>query len=148
MDFTESGSFLPAKDNLRLFVRELRPAAPKAEVAVIHGYADHSGRYLEILRHLANHGFAAHALDYRGHGQADGRRGHVDHFSEYLDDLDVFLARIQERAQGRKILALGHSHGALMLLDYGINRPRAPIAATVLSDPYLKLNFAPRPRWC
>jgi len=140
---TETDGFLPAKDNLRLYVREIRPEAVKAEVFILHGYADHGGRYLEVMRHLAGHGFAAHALDYRGHGQADGRRGHVYRFSEYLDDLDVFLARVKERAQGRKVFGLAHSHGALITLAYGINHRSAGIAGTVLVSPYLKLAFEP-----
>jgi len=142
-DPIETVGFLPAKDNLRLYVRELRPASPKAEVFVMHGYADHGGRYLEVMRHLAGHGFACHALDYRGHGQADGRRGHVDRFSEYLDDLEVFLGRVKERAEGRKIFGLAHSHGALITLSYGINHRSAGVSGTVLVSPYLKLAFAP-----
>ncbi len=139
----ETHGFLPAKDNLRLYVRELRPEAPKAEVAIIHGYGDHSGRYLEIIRHLARQGYAVSAVDYRGHGQADGRRGHVDRFSEYLDDLDVFFGKIREKAQGRKIFALGHSHGGLMVLSYAMARPQQALAGAVISDPYLKLALQP-----
>src|ERR1700722_10123352 len=139
----ETDGFVPAKDNLRLYARELRPAVARAEVFILHGYGDHGGRYLEVMRHLADHGFAAHALDYRGHGQADGRRGHIYRFSEYLDDLEVFLARVKERAEGRKVFGLAHSHGALITLTYGINHRSAGIAGTVLVSPYLELAFAP-----
>ena len=142
-DWKETDGFLPAKDNLRLYVRELRPDSPKAEVVVLHGYGDHSGRYLEIMRYLAKAGYAVHAVDYRGHGQADGRRGHVDRFSEYLDDLDVFFGKVKEKAQGRKLFGLGHSHGGLLLIDYAITRPDSGFSGVVLSDPYLKLKFAP-----
>jgi lysophospholipase len=142
-DLTETDGFLPAKDNLRLYTREIRPASAKAEVAVLHGYGDHSGRYLEVMRHLAKSGYAVHAVDYRGHGQADGRRGHVDRFSEYLDDLDVFFGKVKEKAQGRKLFVLAHSHGGLLMLNYGIARTDTGIAATVISDPYLQLKLSP-----
>jgi lysophospholipase len=139
----ETDGFLPAKDNLRLYVRAIRPPSPRAVVLVLHGYADHSGRYLEVMRHLAEKGYAAHALDYRGHGQADGRRGHVYRFSEYLDDVDVFLGHVREKAEGRKLFVLAHSHGALIMLLYGINRRETGISGAVLTNPYLKLAFAP-----
>jgi len=142
-ELTETDGFFPAKDNLRLYVREIRPSTARAEVFILHGYGDHGGRYLEVMRHLAGQGYAAHALDFRGHGQADGRRGHVYRFSEYLDDLEVFLGRVKERAQGRKVFGLAHSHGALITLTYGITHRSAGVAGTVLVSPYLKLAFAP-----
>jgi alpha-beta hydrolase superfamily lysophospholipase len=131
-ELTETDGFFPAKDNLRLYVREIRPSTARAEVFILHGYGDHGGRYLEVMRHLAGQGYAAHALDFRGHGQADGRRGHVYRFSEYLDDLEVFLGRVKERAQGRKVFGLAH-----------ITHLSAGVAGTVLVSPYLKLAFAP-----
>ncbi|AKU90879.1 alpha/beta hydrolase [Vulgatibacter incomptus] len=110
--------FFPAKDNLRLYWQSYLPTDPRAEVGFIHGYGDHSGRWTEFLELLASRGFAVHAFDYRGHGQADGRRGHVDAFDEYLDDLELFLGRIEARRAGRKLFLVGHSHGGLMLARY------------------------------
>jgi lysophospholipase len=141
----ERHGFLPAKDNLRLFRRSLVPSAPRGAVLVVHGYADHSGRYLEVMGHLAARGFAAHALDYRGHGQADGRRGHIESFSQYLDDIDLFLGQVVEETKGLKRFFLAHSHGALIILSYALAHPNAAVAGAVLTDPYLKLAFAPPP---
>jgi len=141
--FEETSGFFPAKDNLRLFRRSFVPPAPRAAVLVMHGYADHSGRYLEVMEHLARRGLAVHALDYRGHGQADGRRGHIDAFSEYLDDFELFLGRVTDETKGLKRFVLAHSHGGLILLAYALLHPDAPIAGAVLTDPYLKLAFAP-----
>jgi lysophospholipase len=141
--FQERSAFFPAKDNLRLFRRSFVPSSPRAAVLVLHGYADHSGRYLEVMGHLARRGLSVHALDYRGHGQADGRRGHVDSFTQYLDDLGLFIDAVAEETTGLPCFLLAHSHGALIALEYALAHPEAPIAGAVLTDPYLKLALSP-----
>ena len=71
--------FFSARDNLRLFWEtDLPDGPPRAHLGVVHGYADHCGRYRATIDALVGRGFAVHAFDYRGHGQADGRRGHCD----------------------------------------------------------------------
>lgn len=142
--------FFAAKDNLRLYWQSLTPAAPRAAVAVIHGYGDHSGRYAPLFEALVDGGYEVHALDYRGHGQADGRRGHCDRFSDYLDDLGLFLDRVdtavrrEGSAEPRKLFVLGHSHGGLILARYLIERPR-PVAGAIFCSPYLRLAIRPSP---
>lgn len=137
--------FFAAKDNLRLYWQSLAPAAPRATVAVIHGYGDHSGRYGPLFEALVGHGFEVHALDYRGHGQADGRRGHVDRFSDYLDDVGLFLDRVASATPPeRRLFVLGHSHGGLILARFLIERPR-PVAGAVFCSPYLRLAMRPSP---
>jgi lysophospholipase len=141
--FEERSGFFPAKDNLRLFRRAFVPPAPRAAVAVLHGYADHSGRYLEVMGHLARRGLSVHGLDYRGHGQADGRRGHIDSFSQYLDDVGLFLGLIDKETKGLPLFILAHSHGALIAVEYALAHPEAAIAGAILTDPYLKLALSP-----
>ncbi len=142
-DVQEVAGFLPAPGGRRLYLRELRPPEPRAELVIVPGSADHGGRYAELRRFLAGKGYAVHALDLRGHGRADGRRGHCDRFADYLDDLGVGLASLQARAEGRKLFAIGHSHGGLVVLEYLLQRGGGPLAGVVLSDPYLELAFAP-----
>src|SRR5688572_22887681 len=111
---THQEGFFSAKDNLRLFWESDVPDAPKAVVGVVHGYADHCGRFRGVIDYLVAAGFAVHAFDYRGHGQSGGRRGHVDHFDQYLDDLALFWNRVVAAAEGRKTVLLAHSHGGLI----------------------------------
>lgn len=142
---THRDGFFAAKDNLRLYWQSLTPPATRATVAVIHGYGDHSGRYGPLFEALVGRGFEVHALDYRGHGQADGRRGHVDHFGDYLDDLGLFLDRVATAVPvNRRLFVLGHSHGALILARFLIERPR-PVAGAVFCSPYLRLAIRPSP---
>ncbi len=50
---TTTEGFITSSDGTRLFFRRHAAAAPKARILVIHGFAEHGGRYLELLDALA-----------------------------------------------------------------------------------------------
>ena len=110
-------------DGLQLFERSWRPAQPKAAVVIIHGFAEHSGRYEHVVARLAARGYAVQALDLRGHGRSEGKRTFVRSMDEHTGDVERFLARIRERESGLPVFLLGHSMGgmivALMLITSG-----------------------------
>lgn len=134
--------FFRSQDNLRLFWESDVPKDPKAHIAVVHGYFDHCGRYRGVIDALVKEGFAVHAFDYRGHGQSGGRRGHVDRFSDFVDDLDLFWRRVGEAADGKKTFLLGHSHGALISILFQERRPEAA-TGLIFSAPFLRYAFKP-----
>lgn len=138
--------FFSAKDNLRLFWEsDLPEAEPRAHVLIAHGYQDHCGRYGNAVGALVQAGFASHAFDFRGHGQSDGRRGHCDSFSQYVDDLDLFVDRVRGQAKGKKLFLLGHSQGGLVAIHWLRRHGAGGLSGLVLSSPYLKLAFTPSP---
>lgn len=130
---------LKARDGLPLFVRVWAPPSDmKALVAVVHGYAEHGGRYKAVASRLAEEGFGTIALDVRGHGGSGGARGYCSAFQEYLDDVDLFLKLAAERAGGKPLLLLGHSHGALILLRRLLAGPLpVKVAGAVFTSPFL-----------
>ncbi len=131
MNQTDEGYF-SASDGLRLYWQTRRPAgAARAHVAVLHGYAEHLGRYGELTSALNAAGYAAHLLDLRGHGQSGGRRAFVDRFDDYLEDLALFLGRVREAAAGAPLFIVGHSNGALVA------------ACSLLRSPDDKLKVSP-----
>jgi lysophospholipase len=134
--------FFSAKDNLRIFWETDVPDNPKAHVAIIHGYMDHAGRFRRVAEALTQEGFAVHRLDLRGHGQSDGRRSHVDHFTDYLDDLSLFLNRVKQAAKGKKVFILAHSFGALLSLTR-LGQGFEGISGLVVTSPFLGFAFKP-----
>lgn len=134
--------FLHARDNLRLYWQRYTPPSPRATVAVAPGGGDHSGRYPGLTAALVRAGFEVALLDFRGHGQSDGRRWHVDAFSDYLGDLDVFLAHVRAGAAGRRLFVVGHSQGGLVTAAWAV-AGRREVAGVVLSSPYFKLALDP-----
>ncbi len=135
--------FFSAKDNLRLFWESTVPEPAKAHIALVHGYGEHVGRYKQTIAALTKAGFAVHAFDYRGHGQADGRRGYVERFEQYIDDLDLFWARVKAAAKGDKTFLLSHSHGGLMSAHYLAKRKPSGVAGAIFSSPYFQLAIDP-----
>lgn len=117
-------------------VSVLPDGEPRATLGVIHGYGDHAGRHLPVMRFLAGHGIATHAVDLRGQGKSPGRRGYVRRWADYLDDLDAFLASPQMSAGCRFLL--GHSHGGLIVAAAGIEGRLGDVTGCVFTSPFLK----------
>jgi len=134
-------SVLQTSDGLTLAgEHHLRPDG-RAAVVIVHGYAEHTGRYAEVVAALGEAGYECHLLDLRGHGRSTGVHGYVGRFDDYLDDLDLFLKRVEEvraPAAGRAVprILLGHSLGGLISLSYVLRRPEA-FAALAVSSPFL-----------
>lgn len=117
-----------------------QPAGPvRAGVLLLHGFGEHSGRYDDVARSLAERGILVIAPDARGHGRSGGRRGHVLKFNEYLDDLDQLQDRLlPELGLVPSWFVLGHSMGGLMALRY-ILRHGPRYKGLILSNPLLGL---------
>lgn len=115
---------------------------PRAVVALVHGYAEHSGRYDHVAAFLTARGYAVEALDLRGHGQSSGRRAFVHSFSEYLSDVACFLRAVRGRHPGKPVFLLGHSMGGGIAALFVIAR-RPDIAGLILSGPALRVRATP-----
>ena len=139
----DEGFFL-AKDNTRLYWRSLMPDAPKALLAIEHGYGDHSGRYLGVMHALADQNIGTIAVDYRGHGKADGRRADVSHFSDYVGDLDLFWEKARATAHGTPTFLFAHSLGALIATHWAFKRPEG-VKGLLLGSPFYKLALKAPP---
>ncbi|MEA2562736.1 MAG: acylglycerol lipase [Acidobacteriota bacterium] len=137
---SETRSTIRTQDGLALstwrFPSSGPSPAPRARVVLVHGYAEHIGRYPHVIEALTGAGYDCHALDLRGHGQSEGVRGHVLQFQDYLDDLDLFVAELPQDSLPRFLV--GHSLGGLLSLRYVLDRPEA-FAALAVSSPYLHL---------
>ncbi len=133
-----------SKDGTTLFAT-LYPTAcpsPKANALIVHGYADHGGRYEEVARVLNAAGLNALCVDLRGHGRSDGDRGLIKKFDQYLEDVEAALAQLVEHCGDRDVLLVGHSNGGLIALRMLADPFRCPksIKAAVLSSPFLALQ--------
>jgi alpha-beta hydrolase superfamily lysophospholipase len=137
--------FFSSKDGTRLFWRSAAPEGEaKAHVAIVHGYGDHSGRYLATMDALVALGFSTSAVDYRGHGKADGARADVGAWPDYLDDLEAFWRKATDLAQGKKAFVLAHSHGGLIATHWAALKPIG-LTGLVLTAPFYALAFKPPP---
>lgn len=105
---------------------------------------EHSESYAKSADAIAKLGWNVVAWDLRGHGRSAGKRGHVDHFTDFTSDLSQFLLHLQKNGQLNQPFALiGHSMGGLITLKYLIDETKdgasddpRPVAC-VLSSPLL-----------
>jgi alpha-beta hydrolase superfamily lysophospholipase len=134
--------FLNASDHLRLYWQRYTPPSPRATVALLHGGGDHSGRYPGLTTALVRAGFQVALVDFRGHGQSDGRRWHVDAFGDYVSDLSAFVAKLRADGVAGKLFVAAHSQGALVAAAWGLAHGRE-VDGFVLSSPWFRLAFRP-----
>jgi len=102
----------------------------------VHGFGEHSGRYTNIVQALIPHDIAVCAFDLRGHGRSSGQRGHVQHWSEFRQDVRAFLRHVRETVAAVPLFLFGHSMGGLIVLDYALAYPEG-LAGVIASGPVL-----------
>ena len=125
------------RDGLELRTYEW-PAAgtPRVHLLLVHGVAEHAGRYPHVAAQLANAGITTHAYDQRGFGGSGGHRAYVDRWSQYHDDLEDRLAAVRSASRGLPVVLYGHSMGGLIALGYVLADPARPLPdLLVLSAP-------------
>lgn len=83
-------------------------------MVLVHGLAEHSGRYEHVGAWFATRHCAVHAYDHRGHGRSEGPRGHLDSFAQLLDDLQSFLGVVRNEHPELPVVLIGHSMGGLV----------------------------------
>lgn len=143
---------------VRIFTQAWLPErAPRAVIVLVHGYAEHSGRYGNLVEHFVPRGYAIYALDHRGHGRSGGERVGIDDFGDYLVDLKTYFDVVRAEQPSSPIFVLGHSMGAMIATAYAPDhqqefdgliisgggiapegappQPVADLAATVSRDP-------------
>jgi alpha-beta hydrolase superfamily lysophospholipase len=108
---------------------------PRAAVALLHGYADYSGRFAHVMDAWAERGIATVGIDMRGHGRAEGQRGYCSRFAEYLDDVNELVQLVEEQVPGVPRFLFGHSFGGLVAATAAIADP-SPWRGLILSAPY------------
>jgi lysophospholipase len=108
-----------------------------AEVVIIHGQGEHSGRYEHVGSILADGGLSVRSYDLIGHGASGGRRGDIEDWTMFLDQLENHVRDAKET--GRPTVLFGHSSGPLIGLDYALSeRPHPDLM--VLSAPALHVE--------
>lgn len=111
---------------------------PSAHLIVVHGYAEHSGRYEILARTLNDVGIQVHACDHRGHGHSVGAPGRIPRFDRLVDDLARFATEVERRAGGKPLFVLGHSMGGLVTAHF-LARTEIAIRGAIFSSPLMAI---------
>lgn len=124
-------------DGVELFEQRWTPEGnATAAVLLVHGYAEHSERYVHVAQFLTDRGYAVEAYDLRGHGRSEGVRVFIRSVDEHLADLQNMLSRVRERHPRLPLFLLGHSMGGVIVTLFVI-RTKPDVRGVVLSGPAL-----------
>jgi acylglycerol lipase len=135
-----SSSFKTA-DDLEIHTESWLPKAdPRAVVVIVHGAAEHIGRYAHVAGRLTSAGYAVYGYDMRGHGKSDGKRGYFGKFEDPIGDFDRFLSLIQQTQAGLPLYVFAHSMGAVVALAYLLRADHAPLAGMITSGVPLTMD--------
>lgn len=130
---------LPVTKQATAFVRSWLPeTAPRGLLQIVHGMAEHSGRYARFATAATAVGFAVYAQDLPGHGRTARAPDELGHFGDHngwrlaLQSIRCLQREIGERHAGTPAFMFGHSMGSFLLQDYLIRHAR-DLAGAVLS---------------
>jgi len=139
------------KDGLIINFRVAQPSGDTEVIGLVilvHGYAEHAGRYHHVIAALNRAGFVVYAPDHQGHGASEGDRAHMVRFADLADDILQMTSIAQKRhpeLRNRTFL-LGHSMGgavSILATQKGAESDGpSPFAGTVLSAPAIAIDPA------
>ncbi len=67
-------------------------------------------------------------------GRSAGKRGHVDRWSQWIEDATAFVELVEKEASGVEVVPLGHSFGGVLLTSAVVSKAITP-ERFVLSNP-------------
>ena len=157
LPFRDSGerfTFYSADNKYRFSgVRFIHPRA-KGVFVVINGFTESWMKYGELFYDLYQEGYSIISYDHRGQGVSPHlildhpQVGFVDHFSDYSNDMNEFMAKIVTPMHHHRggLFLLANSMGGAVAAEYLEDHP-STFEAVVLSSPMLEINTRPYPQF-
>ena len=114
---------------------------PGRNLLLVHGLAEHLGRYQYLGQALADAGWHVTAVELRGHGESEGQRGHVQRWIHYVEDFRA--AAGVAGSDHNPLVAVAHSMGGLVTLSALKELVHPTVRAVALSNPLLRVTTPP-----
>jgi acylglycerol lipase len=127
------------KQELNLNIYKPDSIKPKVVILGVHGFGEFGERYKKVAEYFTEQGAAFYIHDQRGHGLTPGKRGCIDSYDSFLNDIDLLIKKVYEEQYDVPIVLYGHSMGGNIALRYLMTRSNNNIAASIISSPWLKL---------
>ncbi|NIK12129.1 alpha/beta hydrolase [Alkalibacillus almallahensis] len=112
----------------------------KAVIVIVHGAFEHSGRYEWQISQWNEAGYHVIIGDLPGHGESEGKRGHVNSFDEYIKTVQKWLD--EAKYFELPVYLLGHSMGGLIVIRT-LEETKEAVTGVILSSPGLGLQTVP-----
>ncbi|MCD6250901.1 MAG: lysophospholipase [Psychrobacter sp.] len=154
MNTDTSNDHILSSDNIHylhhdFFEPSHKDTAVKATLLIVHGMAEHSGRYADFAQFLADNGVAVATYDHLGHGQTIKTEADLGFFGEehpvqsLLKDVIVMADSLKARHPNVPHFVMGHSMGSFIvrnvLKHHAHNFTGAILMGTADTNPLTKV---------
>lgn len=134
-----------SSDGTAVYIHRWEPDGPsKAQLLLVHGYAEHAARYLPLVKALTGGGIRVVAPDHVGHGRSEGLRGYVPRIETLVDDVSRLLGAMYAAEPELPLFVFGHSMGGAVAIMAAATHP-SWVHALVLSGPALHIANTAKP---
>ncbi|GLC87279.1 alpha/beta fold hydrolase [Lysinibacillus piscis] len=130
--------YIKMSDGQFIFTRTIQPNTPCiGHIHILHGMAEHSGRYLHFANALAAAGYAVTMHDHRGHGETAAYNGMLGFFAEHngfervVEDVHEVVESLHAPFADVPLILFGHSMGSFITRRY-IQRYGEQVAQVIL----------------
>lgn len=125
------GRTFKCSDSRNIFYRVWKPAGgaeTKAVLHILHGMAEHGGRYDDFARFLVSKGLAVVIQDHRGHGKSieNGLKGFfadAGGWQRVADDAFELSSAIANEFEDVPLFLMGHSMGSFLARTVMVQHP-------------------------
>ncbi len=117
-------SMVPGWQNRELFCSRYDAENPRGTVLMVHGFTECGDKFSELIWSLLRNHWSVVAYDQRGHGRSwrepntsDSSVVYVEHFSDYVRDLEAVCARVLS-GMPKPWMVFSHSMGGAVTAWY------------------------------
>lgn len=137
-------------DGVRTILTCWHPDGPRVGVVqILHGWAEHRGRYERVAGALTSAGYSVYADDHRGHGETGIKGGGLGDLGPrgmdgVLDAVRAVTELIRRESPRLPLFLLGHSWGSFLAQHY-LRRWAADLDGALLTGTTYRDPDAPPP---
>lgn len=133
-----------SSDGIRLYLHTWQSPQPNKVMVIVHGMGGHANYYNDSLAdYMHDKNMSIYAPDLRGHGKSEGKRGDIDDFNMFLEDVKVAVKFARDQHPTLPLVLLGESMGTPIAVNYaataqGSLRPDALALLACVVAPTIK----------
>lgn len=141
MNFERKEYSFPSNTGIAdIYVQCIAPSEKKditGIISVVHGMAEHTDRYIDIAKYLAEKGYAVFMHDHAGHGKSITNEDDLGFFGEengsenVTDDVKNVLDIAKKEYPSLPVVIWGHSMGSFITRKFITKYPDAADAAII-----------------
>lgn len=150
LDSCRVSGYFPSVDRVELYYEYFLADDSRGSVVLLHGMSEFTRKHYELAYYLLRQGYNVFMYDQRCHGHSQRLTDrldliHVDRFSDFVEDLELFVRNIVRPVAVGPLYLYGHSMGGAVSMFYMAAHPDT-FQKVVLSSPLFEpIVGAPTP---